>query len=149
MGLSSSHFITRRSFCFSALMTPCASLLAGSTSQAQTGLAQSEHGVGIIFIGASWCSICKPAAAILAAMAAQSTIPVLVASQDARPIAPFPEFVDAREHALASQVVRVPHTLVFAAAQGGIVAEIPGYRSAADYAARLHRGIRAATGDAG
>ena len=138
--------LTRRDLLLSALASAGPLLCMGQAARAQSGSSTDNDtvttdGVGVIFIGASWCAICKPAAAMLAAMAAQSSIPVLVASQDARPIPPFPEFVDARDHALASQVAHVPHTLVFAAAQGGIVAEISGYRSASHYAALLRRGV--------
>ena len=91
-------------------------------------------GVGIIFIGASWCPVCKDAAPVLAAMCEPAGIPVLVVSQDGRPIPPFPSITDGAAHPIASEVQALPTTLIFSQAKGDLTAQIVGYRNARHYA---------------
>ena len=150
--------MNRRAFLISTLSSAAPAMLAGQPTWAQTpapsigaqsGGTPPDPGVGIIFIGASWCPACKNAAPVLAAMSASTGIPVLVASHDARPIAPFPEFVDARRHAVARQITQFPHTLIFSAATDRIEAEIFGYKNAGHYAGRLRRAILRASGGTG
>ena len=138
--------VSRRKF---ALMTLAATgaargVLVGDVAQAQTDL-----GVGIIFVGASWCPACKNAAPVLAAIASSTGIPVIVASHDARPIAPFTEFVDARSHSVARQITRFPHTSIYSSVADHIVAEIIGYKNAGHYANQLRLGILKARGGFG
>lgn len=108
--------------------------------------AQEGQGVGIILVGASWCAFCKSAAPVLAAMVEPVGIPVLVASQDARPIPPFPTVTDASKHPIASKIRTLPTTLVYSQAKGEITAEIVGYRNARHYAQRVQAAVLAARG---
>lgn len=103
--------------------------------------AQQLPDVGVIFVGASWCSWCKSAAPVLASVVQPVGIPVLVASQDGRHIPPFSEVTDAREHPIASQVKALPTTLIFSQSLDGITAEITGYRNARHYARSVSSAI--------
>lgn len=118
--------------------------LLGSEALAQTTR------TGIILIGASWCSVCKKAAPMLARYAELRGLPVLVASADLRPIAPFPGFVDPRGHPLARGVERFPTTLVYSAGDthnpNGIVGVFEGYGSPQSYIARLDALVRQSEG---
>lgn len=126
-------------------------LLAGCTAAAAPSLlaAQENPGVGVIFIGASWCSFCKSAAPVLAAMVQPAGIPVLVASHDARPIPPFLEATDARTHPIASQIEEFPTTLIYSQAAGTVTGRITGYRNARHYAQSVRAAILAAAGRTG
>lgn len=113
---------------------------------ASPSLAQSENGVGIILVGASWCVFCKSAAPVLAATTENTGIPVLVASQDARPIPPFPTVVDAREHPIASTINTLPTTLVYSQGRNEIVGQIVGYRNARHYAQSVAHAVNSVKG---
>ena len=127
--------MNRRQF----LTTGTASLVFPSMSQAQ-----EISGVGVIFIGASWCSFCKRAAPVLAAMVQPAGIPVLVASHDARPIPPFAEVTDARQHPVASAITTFPTTLFYSQAEGAVTSQITGYRKARHYAQSVQAAVLAA-----
>lgn len=103
-------------------------------------------GIGVIFVGASWCAYCKSAAPVLAAILQPVHIPVLVASHDARPIPPFMEVQDARAHPIAGRISEFPTTLIYAHPVGAITAEITGYRNARHYALSVRQAILAASG---
>lgn len=103
-------------------------------------------GVGVIFIGASWCAYCKSAAPVLAAVTQPAGIPVLVASHDARPIPPFMDVQDARAHPVAAAITTFPTTLIYARQKDTITAEITGYRSARHYALSLREALLGAAG---
>ena len=129
---------------FLKLSAGIAAPLLGSTAIAQT------QRTGIILIGASWCSVCKKAAPMLARYAEVRGLPVLVASADLRPIAPFPGFVDPRGHPLARGVERFPTTLVYSAGDdanpSGIVGAFEGYGSPQSFISRLDALVRQSEG---
>lgn len=129
--------MNRRAFLFASLAAPVAPRFA---------TAQGTPGVGIIFIGASWCAFCKSAAPVLAAMTQPAGIPVLVASHDARPIPPFSEVVDARTHPVASQIVELPTTLIYSQTAGTVTGQVSGYRNAAHYAQSVRAAVLATQG---
>ena len=118
--------------------------LLGSAAAAQT------MRTGVILIGASWCSVCKKAAPMLAAYAEVRGLPVLVASADLRPIAPFPAFVDPRGHPLARGVERFPTTLVYSAGDeatpSGVIGAFEGYGSPQNFISRLDALVRQSEG---
>ena len=115
------------------------SILGGSAilCPGQLLAAGSDLGVGFIFVGAGWCNTCKQAAPILAAFSASRGVPVLVATEDGRPIEPFPPVVAAAGHPLAGAIRTYPTTLVYAAAMEGLVGGFEGYGSATRYASNL------------
>ncbi|WP_372574731.1 conjugal transfer protein TraF [Ruegeria jejuensis] len=125
------------------LSAAVASLIAGTAAFAEAPKTEVP-GIGVILIGASWCSLCHSAAPVLAAIVDGAAIPVLVASQDGRPIAPFPDVVDASEHPVAAAVQQFPTTLIYSHAAGRIVSEIVGYKNARQYAQRVSNAILAA-----
>ncbi|KIC21345.1 conjugal transfer protein TraF [Leisingera sp. ANG-Vp] len=127
--------MNRRSFLLSSLCATGAPALAA---------AQETPGVGVIFIGASWCTFCKSAAPVLAAMTQPAGIPVLVASHDARPIPPFAEVTDARTHPVAAQITEFPTTLIYSRAAGNITGQITGFRNARHYAQSVRAAVLAA-----
>ena len=102
--------------------------------------------VGFILIGASWCGICKRAAPVLAALAQPAGLPVLVVTEDGRPIAPFPSAIGLDGHPLGARVRKYPTTLIYSGRSDTVVDEVIGYRNARDYAARIARGVRLAEG---
>ena len=104
----------------------------------------TEFGVGVILIGASWCSVCKSAAPVLAAMAEPAGIPVLVASHDGRPIAPFPTIVDATTHPIAASITQWPTTLIYSQRKGSVTGQIVGYKNARHYAQSITIAVKAA-----
>ncbi|QEP30424.1 conjugal transfer protein TraF [Pukyongiella litopenaei] len=120
-----------------------AAAMAG-TGQAVAAPAGSEPGVGVIFVGASWCAFCKSAAPVLAAVTQPAGIAVLVASKDGRPIPPFADVVDAGSHPLAQQITELPTTLIYSQARGGVTGTIRGYRNARHYAQLVAAGLRGA-----
>ena len=106
-----------------------------------------SHGlddVAVIFVGASWCPHCKQAAPVLAAIMEPAGVPVLVASHDGRPIAPFPFVEDARLHPIAGQILRLPTTLIYNRVADTVVAQIEGYGGARRYAGRVTAAVRQA-----
>lgn len=118
--------------------------LLGSAAVAQTTR------TGVILIGASWCSVCKKAAPMLARYAEVRGLPVLVASADLRPIAPFPGFVDPRGHPLAQGVERFPTTLVYSAGDAsnpsGVIGAFEGYGSPQNFIGQLDALVRQSEG---
>ena len=118
--------------------------LLGSAAVAQTTR------TGVILIGASWCAVCKKAAPMLAGYAQLRGLPVLVASADLRPIAPFPAFVDPRGHPLARGVERFPTTLVYSAGDdanpSGVIGAFEGYGSPQNFIGQLDALVRQSEG---
>ncbi|WP_233270683.1 conjugal transfer protein TraF [Chachezhania sediminis] len=102
--------------------------------------------VGFIFVGASWCGICKRAAPVLAAMTEPAGLPVLVVSEDGRPIPPFPTAILPEGHPLAAGVHQYPTTFIYAPWADRVVDEVVGYRNARAYAERVARAVGRARG---
>lgn len=123
------------------------SLLATLTLPGHSALAATpDHPrIALIFVGASWCPVCHAAAAVLAPMAVRSGIDVLVASQDGKPIAPWPACVDARGHRLAASVTAIPTLLFVDLVAGRAIAELPGFSDPRQYIGSIRRILRAAT----
>jgi thiol-disulfide isomerase/thioredoxin len=92
----------------------------------------------LILVGASWCPICKQAAPVLALLAERRGLPVLVATEDARPIPPFPSFVPLEGHPIAGAITNYPTTLVFSSRTQTIVGALEGYRDPAHYVGQLN-----------
>ncbi|AVX06018.1 hypothetical protein MXMO3_03515 (plasmid) [Maritalea myrionectae] len=112
--------------------------LVGGISAAMVGPTQAmAPKTGFILIGASWCPVCHRAAPVLAMFAQNLGAPVLVASADSRPIAPFEKFVPAQDHPIASAVNAYPTTLVFSGNSNHIVSSIEGYRNPKFYMKKL------------
>nr|WP_254446855.1 conjugal transfer protein TraF [Ruegeria sp. HKCCD8929] len=107
-------------------------------------VAQEAPPVGVILVGAGWCSVCKSAAPVLAALTQPAGVPVLVASKDGRPIPPFLEISDASDHPVAARITTLPTTLVWSKATNTVTAEIVGYRNARHYAQSVSVAVRAA-----
>lgn len=105
-----------------------------------------QPSTGIIFVAASWCPICKRAAPILNVFAQRHGLDVLVASYDARPIAPFPEFVDSRSHPIVRGISRLPTTLVYSATVDAVMGSVEGYRNPQWYLGTLLEMVRQAEG---
>lgn len=97
----------------------------------------ASQSYGLIFVGASWCGVCKRAAPILALFSEATGVDCLVASADARPIAPFTSFVPAKGHPIADQVQKFPTTLAFDASAKTIVGSYEGFRNEQSYLALL------------
>lgn len=112
-------------------------------------VAAEELGAGIIFVGASWCPVCHKAAPLLKAISDQLNVPVLVASGDAKPIAPFSEFVPAAGHPLAAEVREYPTVLIYSAAEQKIVATVVGYRRPQWFMQQVTNGLRLAASAGG
>jgi thiol-disulfide isomerase/thioredoxin len=93
--------------------------------------------LGVVFMGASWCPHCHAAAPILAALAHNSGVGVLVGSFDGRPIEPFSEFVDASSHPLGKNVRAFPTTVVIQPRRDVVVGGFEGFGGARRYAERL------------
>lgn len=115
-------------------------VLGGLTIGASPALASPDR-IGLIFVAASWCPVCKQAAPVLALFSEQSGIPVLVASQDNRPIPPFADAVPARDHPVAKSILHVPTILVFDGGRDEITSQIIGYRNPRSYLARLVKAV--------
>ena len=103
-------------------------LLAGAATLLPLPALAIEN-TGVILVGASWCSVCKQAAPILALLSEQGQFPVLVASHDARPIPPFPDVVSSLENPLTSDITTFPVTMVYASAQNAVVGRVDGFRN--------------------
>ena len=112
-----------------------------SLALAGSGYAQTP-GTGLIFAGASWCPVCKKAAPILAAFAERHSLPVLVASADARPIPPFPDIVPLNHHPMGETVSVYPTTLIYHATQDAVIGSVEGYRNATWYLSAITTFVR-------
>jgi thiol-disulfide isomerase/thioredoxin len=117
------------------MLGPPALLFAGSATAQVTS-------TGIIFAGASWCPVCKKAAPILATLSERLGLPVIVASGDERPIAPFTRVVPLSGHPIASAVTAYPTTLIYNAKRDAVIGSIEGYRNPTWYLAALRSFIR-------
>lgn len=93
--------------------------------------------LGVVFMGASWCPHCHAAAPILAGLARNSGVGVLVGSFDGRPIEPFPDFVDASTHPLGKEVRAFPTTVIVQPRRDVIVGGFEGFGGARRYAERV------------
>lgn len=96
---------------------------------------------GLIFVGASWCPVCHQAAPMLAAFSQAHGVPVIVASEDARPIPPFPDVVPAAGHPIAATVEAFPTTFVYSSAADQVVAAILGFNNATWYLGEVRRAV--------
>lgn len=103
--------------------------------------AQELSRAGVIFVGASWCPVCKLAAPMLASFGQQHGLEVLVASTDGRPIVPFEDFVDSKDHPIASKVISLPTTLIYSSEARGIVYAFEGYKNPRWYLTQLSIGL--------
>lgn len=103
-----------------------------------------DRPLGLILVGVSWCEFCKGAASALQAAASPVDLPLLVASQDGRPIAPIETCVDARGHPLAGDVVQVPALLFVHIPTQQVIARIDGYRNPRSYLNRVRSVLVAA-----
>lgn len=117
-----------------------ASLLSWSALPASAAV----EDIGLVFVGASWCPVCKQAAPVLALFAEQSGLPILVASQDNRPIAPFLHAIPAADHPIARAVRQVPTLLIYDRRKDAIVDQIVGYRTARLYLAQILKSVQVA-----
>ena len=127
--------MNRRSFMTSALVA------AGLPAALQ---AQEHPRIGLIFVGASWCAVCHAAASILAPAADKSGLDILVASQDGKAIAPWPNFVDARGNPLTAEVKSIPTLLFVDLAEGKIISRFEGFPGAPQYLGMIRNTLRAA-----
>lgn len=93
--------------------------------------------VGVILVGASWCSFSQAAAQTLAAAAGPVGLPVLVASADGRAIGPFEQVEDARGHPLAAGVTVFPTVFFVDLERQEVVARIEGFRNPRAFLGRL------------
>lgn len=129
----------RRRFLIGAAAAPLA--LTALPAVAQDGPARP---IGLILVGASWCPFCKAAAQTLNASAGPAGLSVLIASQDGKPIEPYADFVDARGHPIARDILAIP-TLVFVHIPSQeIIAQIEGFRNPRAYLARIRGTLVAA-----
>jgi len=103
--------------------------------------AANDLPIGFIFVGASWCPHCKRAAPVLAAIAQNHALPVIVASHDQRPIPPFADVVDATTHPLSAAHLRLPTTLIYSQPHDDVLFQVVGYGTARKYAARITSGV--------
>lgn len=109
-------------------------VLAGLSSLVLAHPARAEAtSTGIIFAGASWCPVCKKAAPVLAALSERFGVPVIVASADERPIAPFPNLVPLVGHPLAEAVGAYPTTFIYNSNHDAVIGSIEGYRNPSWY----------------
>ena len=118
--------------------------LTGGIALIGTGVIAQVPDLGLIFVGASWCPVCKRAAPVLALAVEQLGIPLLVASQDNRPIAPFSSVIHASDHPIARSIRQLPTTLIYSANTDEIVTAIIGYRNPQTYLRQITNGLQAA-----
>lgn len=129
--------LTRRSFI--ALTLPLLPIV-----QPGRAFAALHPRIALIFVGASWCPVCHAAAAVLAPASDRSDLDVLVASQDGKPISPWPDFVDARGHPLTADVKALPTLLFVDLASSEIIARIEGFGTPGSYLTRVRATLKAA-----
>lgn len=103
-----------------------------------------DRPIGLILVGVSWCQFCKGAASALQAAAGPADLPLLVASQDGRPIDPIADCVDARGHPLAREIPQVPTLLFVHIPSQEVIARIEGYRNPRAYLTRVRSTLIAA-----
>jgi len=122
-----------------------AGLCAASVACASGAPAVAAQGkTGVIMVGASWCPYCKSAAEQLYVATLQWGWPVLIASMDNRPIAPFEHFVPSMDHPLTKDVVRLPTTLIVAPQQDQIIAAFEGFDGPLKFLGQLGTAMKAA-----
>ncbi|MFC3058403.1 thioredoxin [Paenirhodobacter populi] len=107
------------------------------TGRATADEALRDRPLGLILVGVSWCQFCKGAAAALQAATGPVELPLLVASQDGRPIEPIPDCVDARGHPLAKDIPQVPILLFVHIPSQQVIARIEGFRNPRAYLSRV------------
>lgn len=96
-----------------------------------------EWRIGVILVGASWCSYSQAAAQTLAAAARPVGLPVLVASADGRAIGPYSRVEDARGHPLAAEVTVFPTVFFVDLESQQVVDRIEGFRNPRAFLGRL------------
>jgi len=104
-----------------------------------SGAAQEARALdlGLIFVGAGWCTQCHLAAPLVQRVAALENIPVLVASHDGRPIPPFDHVQPSQGHPIAEQINAFPAVLIYAPSEDAIIARLDGISNPKRYMARL------------
>ena len=100
--------------------------------------------IGLILVGASWCPFCKSASGTLFAAAGPAELPVLVASKDGKAIPPYPDFVDARGHPFAKDVVEIPTLLFVHLPTQQVIAKINGFRNPRAYLTKIRAVLKEA-----
>jgi len=116
------------------------SALSGQTLSAEE---YQKPNIGLIFIGSSWCIYCKAAAQTLNAAAEPVGLPILVASQDGKPIPPFNDFVLAEGHPLAANVVKIPTLLFVHIPTQTIFGKLEGFKNARQYLTKVKQTLLA------
>lgn len=129
--------LTRRTLLLTTITLP-ALLLAGKVS------AGSHPRIGLIFVGASWCPVCHAAAAVLAPAAERSGIDILVASQDGKPIQPWPASVDARGNPITAGIPAIPVLLFVDLGSGQLIGRIEGFQSPGQYLGAVRATLQSA-----
>ena len=133
--------VTRRKFLITTMVAAPAILLPGMAT------ANPHPEIGLIFVGASWCPVCHAAAAVLAPAAERSGLDILVASQDGKPIAPWPAFVDARGNRITASITAIPVLLFVDLAQGKVLGQIAGFQSPGQYLGAVRATLASAVRD--
>lgn len=129
--------VNRRTFIttgFAGLTSLAGLTLSATGAQAQT---HRQLDLGLIFVGAGWCSQCHLAAPLVQMVAAQENLPVLVASQDGQAIPPFEQVQPSQGHPIADQIRAFPALLFYAPHEDAIVARLDGISHPKRYIARL------------
>jgi thiol-disulfide isomerase/thioredoxin len=96
-----------------------------------------ESPIGLILVGASWCPFCKSASGTLFAAAGPAELPVLVASKDGKAIPPYSDFVDARGHPFAKDVVEIPTLLFVHLPTQTLIGKITGFKNPRAYLSKI------------
>lgn len=117
-------------------------LAPGLIAAGSAGAQDFEGHAAIIFVGASWCPVCKTAAPMLALFCQTNAIPVLVASHDGRPIPPFESVELASTNPLTAPISVLPTTFVYSNREDRIVSAVEGYRNGRWYLMQLLAGVR-------
>ncbi|WP_258186521.1 conjugal transfer protein TraF [Cereibacter changlensis] len=99
--------------------------------------AMRDRPIGLILVGASWCPFCKAAANTLFASAEPASIPVLIASQDGKPIPPYGDFVEAAGHPIARDIVQIPTLLFVHLPSQAVIHQISGFRNPRSYLGQI------------
>lgn len=100
--------------------------LMGSTTLAS---ARGGPGIGLIFVGAGSCPYCPIIAPVLWNLAQEVNIPIMLASMDRNPVAPFMEFQDGLSHPLTRDFADVPHILIWNAKYDQVTHKVSGFRN--------------------
>ncbi|MEP2780820.1 MAG: conjugal transfer protein TraF [Pseudoruegeria sp.] len=114
-----------------------ASLSASTGANAANG-----PNVGLIFVGMGSCPYCAQIAPILYNLEYDAGVSTLVTSLDNQQIAPFPNFVDGRQHPLSAQFTRVPNILIYNSGRDEITHILSNFRSPQHFVNKLALALR-------